>query len=105
MCLFHCFQGGISDSILSIGQGSKGMVELLERSFSIFDFHHEFNFAKNIQNRDVAEIPKYWFRDDGLKLWNAILEYAKEVIDIFYITDEDVKEDNELQKWNEEVLE
>ena len=95
----------MSDSILSIGHGSTGMVELLERSFSTFDLKHEFNFASNIKNRGVADIPKYWFRDDGLKLWNATLDYAKNVIDFFYDTDKDVLEDIELQRWNKEILE
>ena len=81
------------------------MVELLERSFSNFNLHQELNFAKNIEKRGVEDIPKYWFRDDGLKLWSAIHDYAKDVIDIFYLNNKEVVEDTELQKWNKEVLE
>ena len=81
------------------------MIELLERSFAVFDLHYDFNFPKNIQKRGVEDIPKYWFRDDGLKLWSTIHDYATDVINIFYETDKEVKEDTELQKWNEEVLE
>ena len=72
------------------------MVELLERSFSTFDLKHEFNFANNIKNRGVSDIPKYWFRDDGLKLWNAIQDYAKKVIDIVDLSDD---EDQTTQRY------
>ena len=96
-------QEGPVDSTLSIGNGSKGIAELLQRSFAVFDFDHEFNFPNNIKNRDVADIPNYHFRDDGLALWDAIRVYVEEVVNIFYLTDEDVKEDHELQEWELEV--
>ena len=96
-------QGGPADSTLSIGNGSDGIVELLKKSFALFDFDHEFNFPNNIKNRDVAEIPNYHFRDDGLALWEAIRNYVVDVINIFYQTDEDVKEDQEIQEWEMEV--
>ena len=96
-------QGGPADSTLSIGHGSKGIDELLQRSFSLFDYEHEFNFPTNIKNRDVADIPNYHFRDDGLVLWDAIRGYVKNVIDVFYQNDEDVDNDDELQKWEGEA--
>ncbi len=55
-------------------------------------------------NRDVADIPNYHFRDDGLKLWNAIRSYVESVVDIFYETDDDIQGDFELQEWVSELF-
>ena len=38
-------------------------------------------------------------RDDGLRMWNAISDFIKEFINIFYQTDDDVSNDHELQSW------
>ena len=63
----------------------------------------EFNFPGNIEDRDVADIPNYHFCKDGLKLWNAIKDYVYDVINVFYETDKDVEEDDELQDWDNDV--
>ena len=78
-------------------------MELLQKSFSEFDFDHVFNFPQNIKNRDVEEIPNYHFRDDGLTLWKSIRNYVENVIHIFYESDQDVHEDCELQEWISEI--
>lgn len=51
----------------------------------------------------MKDIPNYHFRDDGMELWKAIKKYVEDIINIFYQTDEDVKEDQELQDWDLEV--
>ena len=104
-------QGGPADSTLSIGHGSRGIIELLQKSFPRFNFDHELIFPNNIKEktvknpngRDVEEIPNYHFRDDGLALWKAIRSYVEDVINVFYETDEDVQEDHELQEWEMEI--
>ena len=96
-------QGGPADTTLSVGHGSSGIKELLCKSFSKFDFDHEFNFPVNINNREVGDIPNYHYRDDGLKLWHAIKDYVSDIINIFYERDEDVENDIELQEWDLEV--
>ena len=63
------------------------------------------NFPNNIKDRDVADIPNYHYRDDCLKLWQAIKEYVCDVLSIFYETDEDVQKDEELQAWDLDVYE
>ena len=52
---------------------------------------------------DPNVLPGYYYRDDGLKIWNAIEAYVKDIIDLFYSNDADVKEDPELQNWAKEV--
>ena len=49
------------------------------------------------------DLPNYFARDDGLELWYAVKTYVKDVIDIFYLNDEDVRVDDELQRWFKEI--
>ncbi len=51
----------------------------------------------------MADIPNYHFREDGLKLWASIKDYTEDVVNIFYISNEDVVSDWELQEWVEEI--
>ena len=79
-------------------------MDLLQKSFEFLDFDLELNFPNNIEHRDVADIPNYHFRDDGLEIWFAIRTYVDNVINIFYETDKDVQEDFELQDWEKEIF-
>ena len=106
--LLHVFyfrpQGGAGDRTLSIGHGSNGIIELLQKSMQEFNFDKDWDFELNIEKRGVSELPNYFFRDDGMDLWKAIKTYAKEVIDIFYLQDDDVINDMELKTWMEEII-
>ena len=48
-------------------------------------------------------MPNYYYRDDGILIWDAIESYVREIIGIFYKSDDDVKEDTEVQSWANEV--
>ena len=88
---------------MSIGHKSGGITALLRKGFSNLNIDTEFNFPNNIEDRDVGDIPNYHYRDDGLKLWQAIKEYICEVMNVFYETDADVENDEELQRWDLDV--
>ena len=44
-------------------------------------------------------------RDDALRLWAAIETFIKDVIAIYYKSDDDVTKDNELQAWIKDIHE
>ena len=96
-------QEGSLKQVLTIGQGSKGVDELLQKSFENFQFDIDLDFPANITHRGMADIPNYHFREDGLKLWGAIKDYVEEIVNMFYISNEDVVSDWELQEWIEEI--
>ena len=44
-----------------------------------------------------------YYRDDGFKIWDAIEELAPKIINYFYPSDEDVKNDTDIQKWAADI--
>ena len=96
-------QAGAADRVLTTGHLSGGILELIERAFQEFRFDFDWDFQLNIEKRGVSNLPNYYFRDDGLLLWDATKEYVEEILNIFYLSDEDVLEDPEIQDWFSEI--
>ena len=95
--------GGLIDNAFSIG--GRGREIFTERASKIYDVH-ETNIKENAKKRGVDDrnlLPNYHYRDDGILIWDAIESYVREIIDIFYKSDDDVKEDTEVQSWANEV--
>ena len=85
--------------------GPKGMTEIVKRACSIHRVQWT-HIKKNAKERgvdDPEKLPNYHYRDDGFKIWDAIEAYVQDIIDIFYKSDTDVKEDPELKAWVMEV--
>ena len=95
--------GGIIDQIFSIGE--KGRVQLIQRASKAYSVYWT-NIKRNLKERgvdDPKQLPGYFYRDDGLKVWNAMEDYVRGVVDAFYSNDEGVKADTELQRWAEDI--
>ena len=105
MFLYACIQGGAGDRVLTIGHGSDGITELLAKSMEEFRFNYDWDFQKNVNERDVHNLPNYFAKDDGLALWKAIKKYVRDVVNFFYFRDNDVKQDEELGSWIKEINE
>ncbi|XP_049646629.1 polyunsaturated fatty acid 5-lipoxygenase isoform X2 [Suncus etruscus] len=63
-------------------------------------------FDKAIKARGMdstEDIPYYFYRDDGLLVWEAIRTFTAEVINIYYESDQVVVEDQELQDFLKDV--
>ena len=92
-------EGGSIDKIFGIG--GAGKAELFRRVGKQYNVHIS-NIKRNVKERgvdDPGQLPNYYYRDNGLKLWDALEEYAGGIINEFYQSDNDVKEDIELQNW------
>ena len=103
--LHFYLQGGAADRTLTIGHGSDGINELIAKSMEEFRFDLDWNYKKNVDERDVHDLPNYFAKDDGLLLWKAIKAYVKDVVNIFYFRDTDVQQDEELGNWINEINE
>lgn len=40
---------------------------------------------------DDKKLPNFHYREDALKLWAAIEEFVKEILSVYYHSDDDVK--------------
>jgi len=50
-------------------------------------------------------IKDYPYAVDGLEIWNAIKTWVHDYVSLYYVTDDMVKKDRELQTWWREVVE
>jgi arachidonate 12-lipoxygenase (R-type) len=88
---------------LTIGHGSDGILQLIAKSMQEFRFDIHWDYEKGVNERDVWDLPNYFARDDALALWKTFKKYVTGVIDIFYLDDNDVKEDVELAMWMKDI--
>ena len=95
--------GGIIDQLFAIGR--KGTIKLFQLVSEQYRVHwtNIVQFAKERGVDDPEKLPGYYYRDDGIKIWEAIKTFVSGVIDEFYKTDKDVKKDEELKNWAEDI--
>ncbi|KAJ0050763.1 hypothetical protein NL108_005877, partial [Boleophthalmus pectinirostris] len=84
--------------------GGKGMVTILQRSLSSLTYR-SLCIPEDIKDRGVESLPNYYYRNDGLRLWDIIHKFVKGVLSFYYKSDEEVKKDTELQKWIQDIYE
>ena len=95
--------GGIIDKIFSIG--GEGKEDLFSRASEAYRVQLT-NVKRSIKERgvdDPDELPQYHYRDDGVKVWEALEEYIRNVIGVFYLSDGEVASDPQLQEWAKEI--
>ncbi|KAM6905681.1 hydroperoxide isomerase ALOXE3-like [Lycodopsis pacificus] len=91
--------GALSKSSL----GYEGLTELMRRSLSETTYS-SLCLPENIIARGLESIPNFYYRDDGLKLWNIINSFVKAVVGHYYPSDSEVRKDTELQDWISEIF-
>ena len=92
--------GGSIDQFFGIG--GEGKVELFKRSSKVYRVDIT-DITESIQKRGLETVPKFYYRDDGLKLWSCFESFVTSIIDEFYKSDADVTNDSELTNWAEDV--
>jgi arachidonate 5-lipoxygenase len=96
-------RGGILDQVFAVG--GKGMVEFFKRVSCEFSVDWT-NIRKNSKERgvdDPEQLPKFYYRDDGLRVFEAIEDYVRDVVDEFYKSDKMVEDDKELKEWVDDI--
>lgn len=53
---------------------------------------------------NVDQLPDYPYRDDALLVWDAIHNWVGSYLNLYYLNDQDVVEDTELQAWLAEMI-
>ncbi|XP_029464988.1 arachidonate 5-lipoxygenase-like [Rhinatrema bivittatum] len=88
------------------GTGGGGHVKMVVRALEKFTYD-SLCFPKAIKLNGMEskeDIPYYFYRDDGIKVWEAVKNFVTDVVNIYYKSDEVVCEDTELQAFVKEVF-
>eukprot|EP00118_Oscarella_pearsei_P019847 m.213385 g.213385 ORF g.213385 m.213385 type:complete len:702 (+) comp39785_c0_seq1:3-2108(+) len=95
--------GGFVDKGMAVGGG--GHLDLIKRGYRNFDWRL-LNVPHALKERkveDVAKLPRYYYRDDAMNLWDAMMAFIKEVVKIYYSCDGEVRKDTELQAFMKDL--
>ena len=85
--------------------GGKGVVEFFKRASKSYSVDWT-NIKRSVETRgvdDAKQLPGYYYRDDGLKIFNTFKEFVSNIVNAFYASDEDVAGDTELQNWASDI--
>ncbi|XP_029907859.1 arachidonate 15-lipoxygenase B-like [Myripristis murdjan] len=83
--------------------GGDGMVQILQRALSSLTYA-SLCLPDDIAERGLDSVPNFYYRDDGLRLWDIIHRFVRGVLAYFYRRDADVQRDSELQAWIQEIF-
>ena len=74
-------------------------------SISTSDFYkfHVLISCWSVNRHLFIQIREFGFREDGLKYWDAMKKYTGGILKLYYKSDDDIKQDFELQNWISEV--
>ncbi|XP_039603345.1 polyunsaturated fatty acid 5-lipoxygenase-like [Polypterus senegalus] len=92
---------GIFKQIVSTG--GEGLGVLLQKECQKIEFMSLLP-KSDFEKRGVSQLKNYVYRDDCLKVWDTIESFVSGIVDLFYSSDDDVKEDKELQNWIDDVV-
>lgn len=95
---------GLFDKANATGGG--GHVELVLRAMEHLTYESViFPQAIKMKGMDNKEdVPYYFYRDDGTKVWDAVLSFVTDVVNIYYENDDTICEDAELQAFVKDVF-
>ncbi|XP_045426613.1 polyunsaturated fatty acid 5-lipoxygenase isoform X2 [Pipistrellus kuhlii] len=94
---------GLFDKANATGGG--GHVQMVQKAMQELTYT-SLCFPEAIKARGMdstKDIPYYFYRDDGLLVWEAIRAFTADVVGIYYESDQVVEEDPELQAFVKDV--
>ncbi|XP_063154677.1 polyunsaturated fatty acid 5-lipoxygenase [Candoia aspera] len=95
---------GLFDKANATGGG--GHVQMVQRAMKHLTYS-SLCFSEEIKSRHMEsseDIPYYYYRDDGVKVWNAIRSFVTDIVNIYYGSEEAVCEDLELQAFVKDIF-
>uniref|UniRef100_A0A671NTG9 Arachidonate 5-lipoxygenase-like n=1 Tax=Sinocyclocheilus anshuiensis TaxID=1608454 RepID=A0A671NTG9_9TELE len=87
------------------GTGGIGIVEVIQKAMKSLTYKSlcfpEAMKARGVFNKE--DLPNYYYRDDGMMVWEAVKSFVSDVVRIYYGSDETVQEDEEIQAFVQDV--
>jgi hypothetical protein len=95
--------GGPIAETMSVGR--EGALDLCAKAWKTWSFkQYDLRCDLKVRGVDCPDLlPGYHYRDDALKIWDAIADFVGAIIRKFYRSDADVLGDFELQAWVREL--
>ncbi|KAM3623784.1 uncharacterized protein V6R79_015472 [Siganus canaliculatus] len=84
--------------------GGEGATKLLQDSQASVTYS-SLCIPDDITERGLKDVPNFYYRDDGLKLWKIIHRFVEGVLTHYYKNNDEVIKDTELQKWIQDIFE
>ncbi|RXN21123.1 arachidonate 5-lipoxygenase [Labeo rohita] len=96
-------ESGLFDKANSTGGSAIGKV--IQKAMQTFTYKSlcfpEAMKARGVDNKE--DLPNYYYRDDGMMIWEAVKSFVFDVVKIYYGSDETVQEDKEIQAFVQDV--
>ncbi|KAK7130473.1 hypothetical protein R3I93_019963 [Phoxinus phoxinus] len=93
-------ENGVFSQISSVS--GDGIGEVIKRAMKTLTYK-SLCFPETIKDRKMENAPKYHYREDGMRIWEAINCFVSDVVKIYYTSDETVQKDVEIQGFVKEV--
>ncbi|XP_034543074.1 hydroperoxide isomerase ALOXE3-like [Notolabrus celidotus] len=84
--------------------GGEAMFTILKRSLSSMTYS-SLCIPDDIAERGLEAVPNFYYRDDGLRLWDIIHRFVQGILSFYYKNDAEVQQDSELQAWISDIFE
>ncbi|KAF4114142.1 hypothetical protein G5714_004365 [Onychostoma macrolepis] len=79
-----------------------GMEKLIQNGMKTLTYK-SLCFPEDIKARGMEDVPNYYYRDDGMRIWEEINCFVSAVVKIYYVSDKTVQQDVEIQEFVKDV--
>uniref|UniRef100_A0A8C7Y513 Arachidonate 15-lipoxygenase type B n=1 Tax=Oryzias sinensis TaxID=183150 RepID=A0A8C7Y513_9TELE len=83
--------------------GKDGINTIVQRALQTMTYA-SLCFPDDIKERDLEDVPNFYYRDDGCKLWDCMNQFVNDILGLYYKNDDLVKTDKELQDWIKDIF-
>uniref|UniRef100_A0A3B3IHE2 Uncharacterized protein n=1 Tax=Oryzias latipes TaxID=8090 RepID=A0A3B3IHE2_ORYLA len=83
--------------------GKDGINTIVQRALQTMTYA-SLCFPDDIKERDLEDVPNFYYRDDGRKLWDCMHQFVNDILGLYYKNDDLVKNDEELQDWIKDIF-
>ncbi|KAL3066801.1 hypothetical protein OYC64_016700 [Pagothenia borchgrevinki] len=86
-----------------VSSGGEALKTILKRSLSSLTYS-SLCIPEDITERGLEAVPNFYYRDDGLKLWDIIQRFVQGMLSFHYESNAEVWKDEHLQDWISEIF-
>ncbi|XP_018588735.2 arachidonate 12-lipoxygenase, 12S-type [Scleropages formosus] len=85
-----------------VSTGGEGLLVLAQKEYKVLTYR-SLQPSVDFHERGVTKLKGYFYKEDSMMLWDAIHSFTWGMVCLYYSSDTDVAEDEELQAWIQEI--